>query len=182
MLFVSLTLLTGAAQIALLYQRSPWATGAAIGVGLLFIFLQFASTRLRWNSHLDMILLMLGPGGLGMLLGGWYAGPTCHTATWQSFGLMTLGMLLPSTPLAWMYARCIQEAKTEGRGLMTLLFDAVFMQAGMLLGHLPATLVPSMDPRLIWLHHGLMLIGMLLGMLIGMFCWTKIAPAPVANI
>ena len=165
MLFPALTLLTGLAQIALLYQRAPWSEGAAASAALLSIALLFAWTRLRWNSHLDMFLLMLGPGGLGMLLGGWQAGPACHNGTWLALGLMTIGMLSASAPLSWWLARCILQARLEGRGIKTLALDAVGMQVGMLLSHIPAALLSSGDPRLAWLHHGLMLLGMLLGMM-----------------
>lgn len=165
MLYPALTLLTGIIQIALLYHRAAWGEGAAVGAGLLLITLLFALTRLRWNVHLDMFLLMLGPGGLGMLLGGWQAGPACHNGSWIAFGLMTLGMFAASAPLCWWFSRCIAGARIEGRGVMALALDAAGMQVGMLLGFLPAMSVPSLDPRLAWLHHGLMLLGMMLGMM-----------------
>ena len=165
MLYPALTLVTGIAQIALLYQRAAWSAGAAVGAGLLLIALLFAFTRVRWNAHLDMFLLMLGPGGLGMLLGGWQAGLACHNGSWLAFWLMTLGMFVASVPLCWWFARCILIARVEGRGVMALALDAAGMQVGMLLGFLPALAMASMDPRLVWLHHGLMLLGMLLGMM-----------------
>lgn len=165
MLFPTLTILCGIAQLALLHQRSPWLAGAFAGFAIVAILMLFAATRLRWDSHLDMYLLMLGPGGLGMLLGGWQAGPACHNGTWTAFWLMTAGMLLPSIPLCWFLARCVLEARRQGRGTQALLIDIAGMQAGMLLGHLPALILPAMDPRLIWLHHALMLTGMTLGML-----------------
>ena len=165
MLFPALTLFTGIAQIALLYHRAAWSTGASAGAGLLFIVLLFAFTRLRWNSHLDMFLLMLGPGGLGMLLAGWQASPACHDGGWLMFARMSLGMLLASAPLSWMFARCILETRLEGRGVKALALDAAGMQVGMLLGHMPVLVLANMDPRLVWLHHGLMLLGMVLGMM-----------------
>lgn len=165
MLYPTLTVICGVAQVALLYQRSPWLAGAFGGFAVVTILMLFAATRLRWDSHLDMYLLMLGPGGLGMMLGGWQAGPACHNGTWTAFWLMTAGMLLPSIPLCWYLARCVLEARRQGRGLQAILLDTAGMQVGMLLGHLPATLMPVMDPRLVWFHHGLMLVGMVLGML-----------------
>jgi hypothetical protein len=165
-MYPALVLVTGVAQIALLYWRSPWAEGAWAATGVLVILLLFAVTRLRWSAHLDMHLLMLGPGGLGMLLGGWGAGPACHNATWTSFGLMSLGMLLPSAPLCWWFARCILDARRRGWGWQALCADMAGMQLGMLAGHGPALLFSVTDPRLVWLHQGLMLAGMALGMMV----------------
>ena len=165
MLYPALTVICGVAQVALLYQRSPWLAGAFGGFAAVAILMLFAATRLRWDSHLDMYLLMLGPGGLGMMIGGWQAGPACHNGPWSAFWWMTAGMLLPSIPLCWYLARCVLEARRQGRGAQALLLDMAGMQLGMLLGHLPTMVVSAMDPRLIWLHHGLMLVGMSLGML-----------------
>ncbi len=165
MLYPALTLVTGIAQIALLYQLAAWSAGAPVGAGLLLIALLFAFTRVRWNAHLDMFLLMLGPGGLGMLLGGWQAGPACHNGSWLPFGLMSLGMFAASAPLCWWFARCIIVARAEGRGLKALALDMAGMELGMLLGFLPALAMASINPRLVWLHHGLMLLGMVLGMM-----------------
>ena len=166
MLFPALTVICGVAQIALLYRRSPWAGGAFVGFAVVAILMLFAATRLHWGSHLDMYLLMLGPGGLGMMVGGWQVGSSCHNATWSAVWTMTMGMLLLSVPLCWYLARCVLEARRQGRGVQALLLDMTGMQVGMLVGHLPAILLPAMDPRLIWLHHGSMLIGMSIGMLV----------------
>ena len=161
-MYPGLILLCGVAQIVLLYQHSPWISGAAASVGVLLILLLFAATRMRWNSHLDMYLLMLAPGGLGMML---MAGPACHLGTWSAFWSMSFGMLVASVPLCWWFARCIREARQQARGVTLLALDSTAMLIGMLLGHYPAIwLTASLDPRLAWLHHGLMLSGMLLGM------------------
>lgn len=154
----------GLGQLALLHQQAPWTSAVAFGAGLLAILGAFAFTRLRWDSHLDMILSMAGPGGFGMLLaqGG---GPACHA----SMVNMTLGMLALTVPFCWTQARCLREARREGRGLQVLAADLVGMQAGMMLGHLPAQWIPASDARLAWLHHGSMLAGMLLGMTASMF-------------
>jgi hypothetical protein len=166
MLFPAITLVCGLAQVALLYQESSWGWAGSAGALLVAILLLFSVTRLRWDAHLDMYLIMLGPGGLGMLVGARLAGPMCHQATWNAFALMTAGMLLPSIPLCWRYARCVRSARLQGRGMQTLAIDALGMQAGMLAGHLPAMLISSNDPRLIWFHHAIMLVGMLGGMLL----------------
>lgn len=152
----------GLGQLVLLQTLSPWTAGLAVGAGLLVILGVFAFTRLRWDAHLDMILSMAGPGGFGMMLAQGRT-PACHLDT-LSLLTMTAGMLVFSLPSCWMEARCVLDARARGRGLAVLLADVVGMQAGMMLGHLPASLVNPGDPRLAWVHHGSMLAGMLLGM------------------
>ena len=162
----TLITLCGVAQLAILYSQSQWTEALAGGVGVVVILAVFAYTRLRWDAHVDMFLAMAGPGGLGMLLGSIVAGGEgCHDGGWASFLWMSVGMAIASVPLCWYRARCLQEARLEGRGAMALLLDWIGMQGGMLLGHLPATLVNMPDARASWLHHGIMLVGMSLGML-----------------
>ena len=102
-------------------------------------------------------------GGIESIHKAWDA--TAESGSWLAFGLMTMGLFVASVPLCWWFARCILIARVEGRGVMALALDAAGMQVGMLLGFLPALAMASMDPRLVWLHHGLMLLGMLLGMM-----------------
>ena len=162
--------LCGALQLAVLYYQVPSAGPLAFGVGLLVIFAMFAFTRLRWDAHLDMILIMLAPGGLGMLLPLLFLpGPLCHSQQSASaFLWMSLGMLLFSAPLSWLKARCMQQARLDGHGVSVLLLDLAGMQAGMTLAHIPLSHLPIGDLRVAWLHHGIMLVGMLLGMLCSM--------------
>ena len=157
-------------QLALLYWQSPSTTALAAGVGVVLILSLFAFTRNHWDAHLDMILIMLAPGGLGMLLPLLIMrGPLCHSQNNSlAFLWMSLGMLLFSIPLSWFQARCIVEARGQGRGMQVLLLDIVGMQIGMTLAHLPMTLLSMADPRAAWLHHVSMLVGMLLGMLCSM--------------
>ena len=77
-------------------------------------------------------------------------------------------MLLLTAPLSWHYARCIAEARREGYGGLAFTVDLIGMQAGMMLGHLSISRWPMGDPRLVWMHHALMLVTMLVGMLAGM--------------
>lgn len=155
-------------QVAILYATAKWPTGLAFSIALVTILAIFVFTRDRWDPHLDMVLLMAAPGGLGMLL-ALTLGPACHVQrTWTAYGVMTAGMLLVSVPVAWQSARCLQQARRDGYGGRALLLDLLGMQAGMTVAHLPVTLLPMADPRSIWLHHGLMLVSMLLGMLAGM--------------
>jgi small-conductance mechanosensitive channel len=157
-------------QVAILYVTAEWMTGVAFSTALVAVLAMFAFTREHWDAHLDMVLLMVAPGGLGMMLAMLLPylgmGPACHAQrTWTSYWVMTAGMLFVSVPLCWKYARCIQQARRDGYGGRALLLDLLGMQAGMTLAHLPVTLLPMTDPRSVWLHHGVMLSGMLLGML-----------------
>ncbi len=160
----------GLLQLLILYIHSQWLAAVGVGLGALLILGMFSLTRLRWDSHLDMILIMASFGGLGMILPTLFLpGPPCHLLQTRSgFLLMTGGMLLLSAPLSWHFARCIIEARREGQGGYALLVDVIGMQAGMILGHLIMSRWPMGDPRLVWMHHGLMLVSMLLGMLASM--------------
>jgi hypothetical protein len=155
-------------QVAILYVTVGWTAALLVSTALVALIAMFAFTRHLWDPHLDMILLMLAPGGLGMML-ALPLGPACHVQlSWTSYWVMTAGMLLFSVPLSWKYARCLRQAREEGYGVRALLLDIAGMQAGMTLAHLPLGIVPLTDLRALWLHHGLMLVGMLLGMLVSM--------------
>ncbi len=179
-----LILLCTSMQVAILYITSGWIDGALLAVPLVAVLTMLAFTRGRWDPHLGMVLIMLGPGGLGMMLAmllpqlGW--GLACHVrTTWTSYAVMSVGMLACSVPLSWRYAPCLQQARRDGYGGRALLLDIVGMQAGMTMAHLPLTLLPMADPRSAWLHHALMLVGMLLGMLPSMLAlryWLQRRP------
>ena len=161
----TLITLCGVAQLAILYNQSQWIEALLAGAAVTALLAAFAYTRLKWDAHVDMFLAMAGPGGLGMLLGGMLTGESCHDAGWLSFWAMSAGMALASVPLCWVRARCLREARAQGRGATALAIDFIGMQAGMLLGHVPAMLVHLPGDRAPWLHHGVMLVGMSLGML-----------------
>ena len=160
----------GLLQLGILYMHSLWSAAFGVGTGALWILGMFSITRLRWDSHLDMILIMASFGGLGMLLPALLLpGPACHLQQSMSgFLCMTGGMLLLTAPLSWRYARCIIEARREGYGGLALAVDLIGMQAGMMLGHLSISRWPMGDTRLVWIHHSIMLVSMLLGMLASM--------------
>ena len=160
--------------MAILYNQSRWIEALAIGLAAVALLAAFAYTRLRWDAHVDMFLAMTGPGGLGMLLGAMAAGEDCHDAGWSGFLGMSVGMAAASIPMCWYRARCLQQAKAEGRGGQALVIDWLGMQAGMLLGHLPAMFVHLPSARAAWLHHGVMLVAMLLGMLAAALTWGKL--------
>lgn len=160
----------GLLQLAILYYQAPWTAGLGAGLGILLILALFALSRLRWDSHLDMILIMTGPGGLGMMLPMFFVDvPACHIQpTVTGFLLMTIGMLLVTLPLSWQSARCVREARNQGLGALTLGVDVIGMQIGMLLSYLSMSKWPIADVRIVWMHHGSMLICMNLGMLAAM--------------
>lgn len=154
------------AQVVILEYRSPWMPGLAGGLGMALVVAMFAWTRFRWDAHLDMYLAMVGWGGLGMLLPTFYTGKTCHHAfSWEHYGLMSLGMWVFSLVPIWREARCVAQAKAEGRAWSLLLLDGVGMQIGMGLSHLPLLWLPMGDIRVEWFAQGAMLIGMGLGMM-----------------
>jgi len=165
-------LLCASLQIAILYVSAPWTIAAFTAVPVVAMVAMFAYTRNHWDAHLDMLLLMVAPGGLGMMLPMVWplgTGPVCHTApTWTSYAAMSLGMWLLAGPLCWRFARCIRQARQDGRGVVVLLIDFLSMQVGMALAYLPMSLLPLANPRGAWLHHAFMLAGMLLGMVAGM--------------
>ena len=160
----------GVLQLAILHMHSPWSAALSFGIGALLIVGLFSITRLHWDAHLDMILIMGSFGGLGMILPTVLLPvPACHLQQSTSgFLYMTGGMLLLAAPLSWYSARCIIEARREGYGGLAFGVDLIGMQAGMMLGHLSISRWPMGDPRLVWMHHALMLVSMLVGMLVGM--------------
>ncbi|MDX2268181.1 MAG: hypothetical protein NW208_08745 [Bryobacter sp.] len=157
---------TFAAQIFWLYQDHPSAGALGWALAGLLLFAAFALTRLRWGAHLDMYLIMLGPGALAMMLP---AGGACPLhASWAHYGWMSLAMWAVSLPWTWVYARCLRQARQIGRAWTALAFDAAGMQIGMALAHLSGSLFPArllLKPELPWIGHALMLLGMALGML-----------------
>lgn len=175
-------------QVLILALTVPWANGLLFALPILATLVLFAFTRQRWHPHLDMLLLMAAPGGLGMMLPmvlpllGF--GPACHVrSTWLSYAVMTAGMLLMSVPFAWQGARCLRQARQQGYGGRALFLDLVGMQAGMTLVHLPLSWLPMAAPRSVWVHHAWMVAAMLLGMLTGMFALRYLRPrvAPPAH-
>jgi len=153
-------------QVAILEWISPWGIGLAGSLGACVVFCLFAFTRLRWGAHLDMYLAMLGWGGLGMLLPTLVSGSTCHQHfDWAHFGSMSIGMWVFALVPIWREARCLEAARATGSDWNLLLLDALGMQIGMGLAHLPLLWLPMGDVRVEWLAHALMLSGMGLGMM-----------------
>ncbi len=169
-------LLTAAclAQVAILAARAPWTEGLLAGLGLSLIAALLASTRLRWGAHLDMYLAMLAYGGLGMLMPTLLTGAVCHHEFhWDHYVLMSAGMWVFSLVPIWREARCLAQARREGRGFALLLMDGIGMQIGMGLAHVPLLWLPMGDPRVAWLSQGSMLAGMGLGMMAAQWFSTE---------
>jgi hypothetical protein len=158
--------LTVLAQVAILHTLSPWHMGLSLGLGLTSVFALLAFSRHTWDAHLDMILAMLGYGGLGMLIPTLLTGQSCHHEFRLShYATMSLLMWLFTLPAIWTEARCVQAFKRQGRGVLALAADAIGMQAGMLLAHVPLMLIPMSQGHGAWIAQAFMLVGMTLGML-----------------
>jgi hypothetical protein len=150
------------AQLCVLVYRYPVAGPVSWAFGALAVYSFFALTRERWGKHLDMFLIMLGPGALAMLL----PAVDCHlhATSMSHLAWMSFAMWAVSLPWMWRYARCFQDSPDY----RALALDAAGMQAGMMLVHMGAGLLPARflaSPVVPWLGHGLMLLGMTLGML-----------------
>lgn len=150
------------AQICLLAYRHPVSGPLIWSLGGLAVYSFFALTRERWGKHMDMYLIMLGPGSLAMLLP--LAECQLHAATLSHLLWMSLAMWAVSLPWMWRFARCFRETPDY----RALALDAIGMQAGMMLVHGGASLLPLrflLSPVVPWLGHGMMLLGMTLGMM-----------------
>ncbi len=162
--------LTCLAQVALLVRISDSLTGLAGGLCFTLAVSILAFTRMRWGAHLDMHLAMAGWGGLGMLLPSLWYGSICHhDFNWNHYLWMSLGMWVFSLVPIWREARCLAQARREGKGLSTLLLDGIGMQLGMGLAHLPIEWIPMVDPRAAWFSHFSMLAGMSMGMMVAQY-------------
>lgn len=177
-LFLTLCFL---AQGLLLQWLVPWPSALGLWVLLSLIFGLFAWSRLRWNQHLDMLLIMLGPASLAMQLSIFIAMPNCpfrHTTAMaiQHFGIMSTAMLAVSLPLTWRYARCVQAAKAQHRALSFLLLDSLGMLSGMAVAHATFNLLPTGIPHAMWFEHSAMLIAMTCGMMPAAVLAQRFAP------
>jgi len=100
-------------------------------------------SRAKWPAHGDMLLLMAGYGGFGMMLGGWIdaglplsppPGHHHHGIMWSAvFTWMTGLMLLFAVPPSALYSRCLAGVKRRPVLLaMALVLDCGGMVIGML--------------------------------------------------
>jgi hypothetical protein len=148
-----------------------WLIGAPsiqyyIGAGCLALLAaSLWRSRSYLNPHVDMLLIMLASGGLGMLV----ASPghiACAMGSWRGYGWMVLFGFAPAIPLS----RCLRVALRQGYLLWALLIDAGTMFAGMWLSGQTGA---GHGEWAVLTQHMTMLGGMLVGMLIGM--WMRSA-------
>ena len=110
------------------------------------------------GTHVDMIVLMCGYGGLGMLQGA----PQCHD-TMAAWLKMTAGMLVLSLPPVLFGSRCFKAARRAGNAAGLLILDSIGMTAGMAAMHFPMGFI-SPSPLV---KHFVMVFGMAAGMVAG---------------
>lgn len=135
-------------------------------------------TRHHLHAHADMLLLMFGYGGLGMLAGWWvdagFVAPLhCPAHMGLARGLtswMTCLMVVFALPPCLAYSRCIAAVRSSpGRLALVIAIDIASMIAGMFaMGRwLGPALAAGLGERRAGMHVA-MLGGMLAGMLAGM--------------
>ena len=145
-----------AAQIVLLAGYGPGAL--LIAATSAWAVWQLWRYRGWLGAHVDMIVLMCGYGGLGMMSGAL----ECHD-TAQGWLEMIAGMLVIGLFPVFFGSRCFAAARRAGNAAAVLLFDALGMAAGMGAMHLQMSFVSS--PPL--LKHFVMVFGMAAGMMAG---------------
>lgn len=162
--------LGAAAAIAaqLIVLSWPGAQGMIAAGAMALLAWQLWSVRLHLNEHVDMLILMAGYGGLGML--PWTR--ECHL-TGGAWLWMTAGMLALGIPAAIGGSRCLRRAWKQDNLALILTADSIGMTAAMLLAH---TLVTPYTHNPLLAH-----LAMLTGMLIGMTAassallrWTEV--------
>ena len=126
---------------------------------------QLWSVRLYLNEHADMLILMTGYGGLGML--PWTR--ECHLTS-GAWVWMTAGMLALGIPATLAGSRCMQRALKDGTMAPSLAAETLGMTAGMLMAHRLVTPFTH-DPLT---AHIAMSIGMLMGMTAASFALERI--------
>lgn len=154
-----------------------WGLGAALacgaqilllaghGVGALLVSatLAWAVWQIWWyrgwlGTHVDMIILMCGYGGLGMMAGA----RQCHN-TAQAWFEMTAGMLIFGLVPVFFGSRCFAAARRAGDAIALLFFDTLGMAAGMAAMHVEMSFV-SASPLV---KHLATVFGMAAGMIAG---------------
>ncbi len=146
-----------------------------------------ATVRLAWrvraqlDHHVDMALVMLAFGGLGMIVGWWIdmgLGLHPYPSVWSAvFSLMTGLMLAAAVPPAFMLTRCAELARrSRVRWVVTHVVGNLAMVAGMIAGGrgFGAALGGLIGSRLVGGHLA-MVIGMVVGMEAGMIVGEALA-------
>ncbi len=146
-----------------------------------------ATVRLAWmvraqlDHHVDMALVMLAFGGLGMIVGWWIdmaLGLHPYPTVWRAvFSLMTGLMLLGAVPPAVVLTRCAELARrSRRRWVVTHVVGNLAMIVGMIAGGrgFGAALGGVIGSRLVGGHLA-MVIGMVVGMELGMIVGEALA-------
>jgi hypothetical protein len=110
------------------------------------------------GTHVDMIVLICGYGGLGMKPGA----PHCHD-TAQGWFEMTAGMLALGLVPVFFGSRCFAAVRRTWEAPAVLLFDTLGMMLGMGAMHLEMSFI-SPSPVV---KHFVMVFGMAAGMIAG---------------
>ncbi len=139
----------------------------AICIMLLVIYLW--RSRLYLNSHIDMLLIMLASGGLGMQLGMAMPAGMAHMPHVVDWWRMCAWMLALGLAPAIVFSRCLRTARRNGYLLWALLIDS----SAMLVGMWASTYLGGMHGDSMMSRHFTMLGGMMLGMIVGM--WIRSA-------
>lgn len=154
-----------AAQGVVLWHWGASAQYAVAGLAAAVTAHQGWAVRRLLPPHADMLLIMLGFGGFGMLAGSWvdsgFGRPLfCHAHGLVSW--MTLLMLAGSVPPGVAWSRCLDPLRSRPLRLAAaVLIDTAGMLAGMwLAGRLLAAALGN--------SHVAMLAGMLAGMALAM--------------
>ena len=145
-----------AAQIVLLVDTGPGTL--LLSSTLAWVTWQIWRYRSVLGTHVDMIVLMCGYGGLGMMA----STPQCHD-TAQGWLKATAGMLALGLAPTFFGSTCLATARRVGDAGGTLLFETLGMMVGMGAMHLQMSFV-STSPVL---RHFAMVVGMAGGMIAG---------------
>ena len=157
----------------------------AVGLGAAAAVAVTWRTRMRLNHRIDMLLVMAGVGGLGMLLGSWVDAWMAPAASMGHHGMhhhaasawamvptfMTGMMLITAIPAAVALTRCAELARTSLRRFLSthVVGNAVMVVAMVWVGHWLGPGLGGLTGSFAVGHHLAMLLGMLVGMELGMF-------------
>jgi hypothetical protein len=170
---ISLSLAYAAQAALVLYQQLAAPNDSwrfILGAAAVAAAAGFAWLARGWmNAHADMLLLMGGFGGLGMLLGNIADGtPSCHLGNMQFLCWMNGGMIIGGFLPAIVWSRCLRTVRHTRLFLPVIAVDSAGMYLGMAS---PYWLVSSLELAHsslgIWAHPlalGAMLAGMMIAM------------------
>ncbi len=157
----------------------------AVGLGAAAAVAATWRARMRLNHRVDMLLVMAGVGGLGMLVGSWvdawlappmamaHGGMHHHAASaWAMVPTFMTGVMLAAAiPAAVALTRCAELARTSLRRFLSthVVGNAVMVVAMVWVGHWLGPALGGLTGSPVVGHHLAMLLGMVVGMELGMF-------------